>query len=314
VQLCTGLTTLRNRRSREVDRAGTRNGLRRPRRRAPSLLSMTLPRVALLVSIARRSILATRRPISRSMAKLTMFSLDAGRLVATPADPAVVAEPHSSVAAGPDAVASSSTSTTASTARSQVKVEDAALRAFGRRVSPRKSQTAVKYEEASDDDAALKLAARPPPRRTTLARQLTASKRPLEPSAIASSSKLGEGSPTSSRKPRTDAASSPKKARRSPIKGAAAGDDSAFTLDPPPRWREVYDEIKAMRANIVAPVDGMGCAAAGEREQDPIRSRFAVLVSLMLSSQTKGACDSCRPRQRLAARAIVLLTSRAWCL
>lgn len=37
-----------------------------------------------------------------------------------------------------------------------------------------------------------------------------------------------------------------------------------------------------------APVDGQGCAAAGAVESDPRRKRFAVLISLMLSSQTKG--------------------------
>ncbi|KAG2348314.1 DNA glycosylase [Suillus weaverae] len=55
----------------------------------------------------------------------------------------------------------------------------------------------------------------------------------------------------------------------------------------PPRWKEAYDSIKEMRAQIVAPVDTMGCEQAQHKEKDPKNRRFAVLVSLMLSSQTK---------------------------
>ncbi|EIW85638.1 DNA glycosylase [Coniophora puteana RWD-64-598 SS2] len=55
----------------------------------------------------------------------------------------------------------------------------------------------------------------------------------------------------------------------------------------PPRWKETYDTIKEMRANIIAPVDTMGCEQAQLTEQDPRNQRFSTLVSLMLSSQTK---------------------------
>ncbi|KAG0699002.1 DNA glycosylase [Suillus ampliporus] len=55
----------------------------------------------------------------------------------------------------------------------------------------------------------------------------------------------------------------------------------------PPRWKEVYDAIKAMRAQTVAPVDTMGCDRAQHNEEDPKNRRFSTLVSLMLSSQTK---------------------------
>lgn len=37
----------------------------------------------------------------------------------------------------------------------------------------------------------------------------------------------------------------------------------------PLRWREAYDTIKRMRANIVAPVDTMGCDQAQLKEVDP---------------------------------------------
>ncbi|KAJ2922224.1 hypothetical protein H1R20_g14858, partial [Candolleomyces eurysporus] len=59
------------------------------------------------------------------------------------------------------------------------------------------------------------------------------------------------------------------------------------TNSPPKNWEEVYALIKEMRAKIAAPVDTMGCAQAQNKESDPKNRRFATLVSLMLSSQTK---------------------------
>ncbi|KIM61114.1 hypothetical protein SCLCIDRAFT_122907 [Scleroderma citrinum Foug A] len=55
----------------------------------------------------------------------------------------------------------------------------------------------------------------------------------------------------------------------------------------PERWKEAYDSIKEMRSRITAPVDTMGCDQAQWKEQDPKNRRFATLISLMLSSQTK---------------------------
>ncbi|KAG6375824.1 hypothetical protein JVT61DRAFT_2681 [Boletus reticuloceps] len=55
----------------------------------------------------------------------------------------------------------------------------------------------------------------------------------------------------------------------------------------PADWANAYAAIKAMRARIVAPVDTMGCDRAQFGEREPKNQRFATLVSLMLSSQTK---------------------------
>ncbi|KAH9930839.1 DNA glycosylase [Fomitopsis serialis] len=55
----------------------------------------------------------------------------------------------------------------------------------------------------------------------------------------------------------------------------------------PARWSEAYSTIKDMRSRIVAPVDTMGCNRAQLEETIPQNQRFATLVSLMLSSQTK---------------------------
>lgn len=55
----------------------------------------------------------------------------------------------------------------------------------------------------------------------------------------------------------------------------------------PALWRETYDAIREMRARFPAPVDTMGCDTAKWKETDPRNKRFATLISLMLSSQTK---------------------------
>ncbi|KAK0474835.1 DNA glycosylase [Armillaria novae-zelandiae] len=69
----------------------------------------------------------------------------------------------------------------------------------------------------------------------------------------------------------------------------------------PERWREVYDAIKIMRSNIVAPVDSMGCDSAQLKEKEPRNQRFATLVSLMLSSQTKDEVTDTAVKQLRAA-------------
>ncbi|SJL04777.1 uncharacterized protein ARMOST_08147 [Armillaria ostoyae] len=81
------------------------------------------------------------------------------------------------------------------------------------------------------------------------------------------------------------------KAKGSPsspnLKKPKAIPQSLATPHPAPeRWRDVYDAIKAMRANVVAPVDSMGYSAP-LKEKEPQNQRFATLVSLILSSQTK---------------------------
>lgn len=60
----------------------------------------------------------------------------------------------------------------------------------------------------------------------------------------------------------------------------------------PSNFQGIYDRIKALRSKIVTPVDTMGCAnipktISGEDELTQKNYRFQLLVSLMLSSQTK---------------------------
>ncbi|WOL11271.1 endonuclease III [Canna indica] len=58
--------------------------------------------------------------------------------------------------------------------------------------------------------------------------------------------------------------------------------------NPPAKWKEVFDGIQKMRLAEDAPVDTMGCEKAGIH-LPPKERRFAVLVSSLLSSQTKDA-------------------------
>ncbi|THH18368.1 hypothetical protein EW146_g2608 [Bondarzewia mesenterica] len=101
---------------------------------------------------------------------------------------------------------------------------------------------------------------------------------------------LKTGRATRSRKAASDTAGSSKGKEKRPTspKKPKAIPQSLVTPHPaPPRWREAYDAIKNMRSRITAPVDTMGCDRAQLKEQDPKNQRFATLVSLMLSSQTK---------------------------
>ncbi|KAK8729215.1 hypothetical protein OTU49_008679, partial [Cherax quadricarinatus] len=55
----------------------------------------------------------------------------------------------------------------------------------------------------------------------------------------------------------------------------------------PPHWQEVLKNIRQMRAARDAPVDSMGAQKCTDVDAQPEIYRFQVLVSLMLSSQTK---------------------------
>ncbi|XP_061374626.1 endonuclease III homolog 1, chloroplastic-like [Gastrolobium bilobum] len=54
----------------------------------------------------------------------------------------------------------------------------------------------------------------------------------------------------------------------------------------PPHWEKILEGIRKMRCSADAPVDTMGCGKAGET-LPPKERRFSVLVSSLLSSQTK---------------------------
>ncbi|XP_034936579.1 endonuclease III-like protein 1 [Chelonus insularis] len=55
----------------------------------------------------------------------------------------------------------------------------------------------------------------------------------------------------------------------------------------PYNWEKTFDLIREMRKYHTAPVDNQGCDKCSDKDADPKVTRFQVLVSLMLSSQTK---------------------------
>lgn len=74
--------------------------------------------------------------------------------------------------------------------------------------------------------------------------------------------------------------------RRQRLQVASSMPSTSTRTVMPARWQEVLDMIRQMRACGNAPVDSMGCEKAGSF-LPPKERRFAVLVSALLSSQTK---------------------------
>ncbi|KAL7421469.1 alpha,alpha-trehalase nth1 [Cryptotrichosporon argae] len=82
--------------------------------------------------------------------------------------------------------------------------------------------------------------------------------------------------------------STPRSAKKSQVTAARTKAHPA-----PAKWEEQYRLIERMRAGIVAPVDDMGCERPRTTDGlDAKTLRFHILISLMLSSQTKDAVTS----------------------
>ncbi|KAE9538094.1 hypothetical protein AGLY_006066 [Aphis glycines] len=77
-----------------------------------------------------------------------------------------------------------------------------------------------------------------------------------------------------------------KKRRHLTIKSDANENNSNSDWKPP-NWEKTLDNIRKMRKDNVAPVDNMGCDQAADLNESPEVIRYHVLISLMLSSQTK---------------------------
>lgn len=60
-----------------------------------------------------------------------------------------------------------------------------------------------------------------------------------------------------------------------------------YKMKPPPNWLLMVENIRKVRHKFPAPVDTMGCAQANTLTDKLEDQRFQILVSLMLSSQTK---------------------------
>ncbi|XP_077212014.1 DNA glycosylase superfamily protein isoform X2 [Tasmannia lanceolata] len=88
-------------------------------------------------------------------------------------------------------------------------------------------------------------------------------------------------------KTNASAHSSKSRLRPSLLSNGKGNDLSIKTeVEPPSNWEEVLEGIRQMRSSEDAPVDSMGCEKAGSF-LPPKERRFAVLVSSLLSSQTK---------------------------
>ncbi|PIN17446.1 Endonuclease III [Handroanthus impetiginosus] len=94
------------------------------------------------------------------------------------------------------------------------------------------------------------------------------------------------------------------------IEDFAYGKDSSYSrlTQPPANWEKVLEGIRKMRSPEDAPVDSMGCEKAGS-SLPPKERRFAVLISSLLSSQTKdhvthGAIQRLLQNNLLTAEAI----------
>ena len=59
-----------------------------------------------------------------------------------------------------------------------------------------------------------------------------------------------------------------KKARRQPAK-KTLNEDGEVEIHPPPNWEEMYDAVREMRRNNLAPVDTMGCESLAEEHLTP---------------------------------------------
>ncbi|KAH9939575.1 DNA glycosylase [Amylocystis lapponica] len=139
----------------------------------------------------------------------------------------------------------------------------------------KRQKVEVKYEETDDEESTALVTQKKKP---TKAKMRAATASPSNSAAGATAS--GSSTPLKAKR-----VASPRKPKLIP--------QALETPHPAPaRWRETYDTITEMRARIVAPVDTMGCGRAQLEETVPQNQRFATLVSLMLSSQTKDEVTS----------------------
>lgn len=60
-----------------------------------------------------------------------------------------------------------------------------------------------------------------------------------------------------------------------------------LAMEAPPKWKEMIDHIREVRKKFPAPVDSMGCDQCHNSTDKTQDQRVQILLSLMLSSQTK---------------------------
>ena len=105
-----------------------------------------------------------------------------------------------------------------------------------------------------------------------------------------------------------------KKAKRQPAK-RIVNDAGEVEIEAPANWEEIYDAVREMRKEKLAPVDTMGCETLAQEHLTPRVScaqvtwkvgevlmlvkdkRFQTLIALMLSSQTKDTTNAIAMRR-----------------
>ena len=148
---------------------------------------------------------------------------------------------------------------------------------------------AANVAETDIEDAPFpELSARKRKRGTTAIEEVTISTVPLPGNKI-TSSEVATGA-------RTSAKNKPQKAKRLPAK-RVVGHDGDIDVKPPHGWEDVYNTMKEMRKDRLAPVDTMGCETLAEAHLSPVDRRFQTLIALMLSSQTKDTTNAIAMRR-----------------
>ena len=72
-----------------------------------------------------------------------------------------------------------------------------------------------------------------------------------------------------------------KKERRKPARRVTI-DAGEVTIHPPSNWEEIYDAVKEMRKNVLAPVDTMGCETLAEEHLSPRVGSFPFQETIRL--------------------------------
>ncbi|KAF6240341.1 hypothetical protein HO173_001952 [Letharia columbiana] len=189
--------------------------------------------------------------------------------------------------------------------RRQTRAFAASLQAFtanGEVPLPSPGKNGVKREDTSDDDSL-----------STLASVFEIEDVPFEPST-SRKRKRSLGSPSTAittKSTSTSTRNSPrkpdltsedgtvgklKKAKRQPAK-RIVNEAGEAKIEAPANWEEIYDAVREMRKERLAPVDTMGCETLAEEHLTPRDKRFQTLIALMLSSQTKDTTNAIAMRR-----------------
>ena len=138
---------------------------------------------------------------------------------------------------------------------------------YTRALSVNAAATSTRSSERRDGRGSTKAAASPLTRTGKKPQPLSSSSVKREPDEgdIDSSS----DSPLSSVPPSPNPTAPSKKRKRTTPTIAPKTTAVLPPIEPPPRWRELYDCAKEIRAEIEAPVDTMGCSRLAERWRSP---------------------------------------------